>query len=188
MEVAEIYSTISSHMLKGIMLHEQFANYYDFLGLKGYKRCHEYHMLTEMLGYRSLSRYFINHHNKLISDSHIENPEVIPSSWYKYTRQDVDTNTKKNAVKVGLEKWISWERETKQLYENMYRELMNLGEIASAMKIEEYIYDVDCELKKAEQYKLDKEAVNYDLVYIVEEQKRKHRKYQRKVENLHILL
>jgi hypothetical protein len=70
----------------------------------------------------------------------------------------------------------------------MYHELMNLDEIASAMKIEEYIYDVDCELKKAEQYKLDKEAVNYDLVYIVDEQKRKHRKYQRKVENLHTVL
>ena len=184
MEITEIYSALASHMIKGVMVHEQLANYYDFLGLKGYKKCHECHMFKEMLGYRSLGRYFINHHNRLIPDEHIENPEVIPSSWFKYTRQDVDSNTKKNAVKVGLDKWISWERETKQFYESMYQELINLGEIASAMKIEEYIYDVDCELKKAERYRLDKEAVGYDLVYIIEEQDSKHTKYQHKIEQI----
>ena len=49
--------------------------------------------------------------------------------------------------------------------------------------MKELICDVDCELKKAESYQLEKEAVNYDLVLITEEQKMKHDKYQKKMEN-----
>ena len=35
MTVEEIYAELSAHMIKGIMMHEQLANYYDFLGLEG---------------------------------------------------------------------------------------------------------------------------------------------------------
>ena len=158
MELKEIYSKIASHQIKGMMIHAQLADYYDFLGLQGYKRCHEYHYLKESCAYRGISRYFINHHNMLIPEEKIEDPEVIPESWFEHTRDDVDSATKKNAVKSGLTKWVEWERETKKLYEQMYQELMNIGEVASAFKIKELICDVDCELKKAERYWLNKEA------------------------------
>lgn len=66
---------------------------------------------------RTVNRYFINHHNKLIPKLEVSDPEIIPSSWYKYSRQDVDNGTKKNAVKNGLTLWREWETETKELYE-----------------------------------------------------------------------
>ena len=59
MELKEIYSNIVSHMIKGMMIHAQLADYYDFLGLQGYKRCHEYHYMKESCAYRGVSRYFI---------------------------------------------------------------------------------------------------------------------------------
>ena len=179
MEVKEIYSKLAAHMIKGMMVHEQLANYYDFLGLKGYKRCHEYHFLKETIGYRSLNRYFINHHNTLIPEERVEDPNVIPESWYNHVRSDVDIATKQNGVKNGLTKWVEWERDTKDLYEQMYKELMEIGEVASAMKIKEFVEDVDCELKKAERYWLNKEATNYDMTMIIEEQSHKHKKYQK---------
>lgn len=184
MELKEIYSKIASHMIKGMMVHEQLANYYDFLGLKGYKRCHEYHFLCETLSYRSVCRYFINHHDMLIPEERIEDPDIIPESWYNHSRGDVDTSTKKSAVKSGLTKWVEWERETKKLYEQMYKELMELNEVASACKVKHLIMDVDCELKKAERYWLNKEATGYDLVSIIEEQKSKHKKYEKKMRKL----
>lgn len=186
MEVSEIYTKLSTHMIKGIMIHDQMANYYDFLGLEGYKRCHEYHMFKEMCNYRSLNRYFINHHNMLIPEEQFENPDVIPESWYKYERQDVDASTKKNAVMSGLDKWVDWERDTKELYEDMYKELCEIGEVASAMKVKEFIEDVDYELKKAERYQLNKKATGYDMVSIIEEQTRKHNKYKKKMEKIGI--
>jgi hypothetical protein len=120
----------------------------------------------------------------LIPKFEVENPEVIPDSWYRYSRIDVDNNTKKNAVKNGLSMWVEWEKETKSLYEQMWKELMDIGEVASAMKIKELICDVDCELKYAERYQLDKKAVDYSLDVIIEEQHRKHKKYKKKEEKI----
>lgn len=182
MTIEEIYSKINEHMINGLMLHDQLANYYDFLGLKGYKRCHEYHYLAENLAYRSLNRYFINHHDMLIPEAKFTNINVIPAGWYEHTREDADPATKKEAVKTGLEKWVTWERETKKLYQQMYKEAMDIGEVASACKIKCLVMDVDKELKKAERYWLNKEAIGYDLTSIIEEQSNKHDKYEKKIQ------
>ena len=165
-----------------MMIHEQMANYYDFLGLEGYKRCHEYHFFKEVMQYRRVCRYFINHHNMLIPESLVDVPEIIPESWYMHTRQDVDSETKRKSVKMGLEKWVDWERDTKKFYQDMYNELLAINEIASAMMVKCLVEEVDEELKKAERYHLNKEAIGYSMTAIVGEQKRKHNKYDRKCE------
>ena len=188
MTVDEIYSEIAAHMIKGMMMHEQLANYYDFLGLSGYKRCHEYHFFDETCEYRSVCRYFINHHNKLIPYKSVDDPHVIPDSWYRHLRQGIDNNTKRNAIRSGLSAWVNWEKETKVLYEKMYKELMELNEVASAFKIKELICNVDCELKKAERYLLTKETTDYNIQSIMEEQKAKHDKYDKKMKQIGIKL
>jgi hypothetical protein len=174
-------------MIEGMMVHESMANYYDFLGLKGYKRCQEYHYLDETISYRSVCRYFINHHGKLIPEDEVNDPNVIPESWYAHDRMDVDPDTKRKAVKDGYSKWHDWEKETKKLYSHLYKELMELGEIADAKKVTDLICDVDQELKWIERDILDLEAVDYDIVYIVECQKCLHEKYKKKMKKgLHI--
>lgn len=179
MTIEEIFANISSHMIKGMMVHEQMANYYRFLGLNGYSQCHEYHFMKETCGYRKLQRYYISHYNKLITESDFDNPAVIPDSWYNYTRQDVDAATIKSAVKSGLTAWIGWEAETKDLYERMYCELLDIGEIATALFLADYIKDVDEEHKKAQGYMLSKVANGFDMTAIIEEQHRKHKKYKK---------
>lgn len=184
MTLEQIFAKINSHMIKGLMVHEQLANYYDFLCLEGYTRCHEYHYLCESLSFRSLNRYYVNHHNKLIPEEKVENPDIIPSSWYRYERQDVDTNTKRNAVKNGVEIWVNWETETKKLYEQMYKELINIDEVASACKIKELICDVDKELKMAQRHHINKMSADYNILDIVEEQDCLHEKYKKKIEKV----
>ncbi len=181
MTVEEIFKNLSSHMVLGMMIHDQMANYYEFLGLSGYRECHEYHFLKETCSYRKLCAYYITHYNKLIEEMEFENPDVIPTSWYAYTRQDVDGSTKKNAVKNGLMKWIDWERKTKKLYESMYKELMELGEVASASFIKCFISDTTDELTKVEGYFLDKYAIGFDLDNILADQKSKHKKYRNEI-------
>lgn len=184
MTVEEVFSKIAEHMINGMMFHEQMANYYDFLGLQGYKRCHEYHYLDETIAYRKICRYYINHYSKLIAEPSFNNVSAIPENWYSHIREDVDTNTKRSAVQSGIEKWVIWERETKRLYEDMYKELIGLGEVAGAMKVQELVCDVDHELKKAERYWLNKQAVDYNISDIIAEQKSEHKKYKRKMEKL----
>ena len=181
MTAQEIFSGLSQHMIKGIMTHEQFANYYDFLGLEGYRKCHEYHYLCETAQHRKLNRYYASRYNKLIEEKRVDDPNIIPSSWFKYTRQDVDPTTKSNAVKSGLEAWEKWETDTKALYERMYVEAFGLGEIACAEFIKGLICDVDCELKEVQKYRLDKITTQYSVADIVHEQKEKHEKYKCKI-------
>ena len=184
MTVDEIYLNLSKHMIQGIMSHEQWSEYYSFLNLRGYSACHFFHYLKETLSYHELCEYYINHHNKLINETEFEAPTIIPANWYRYTRQDVDANTKRNAVKTALDMWAEWEKSTKKLYEESYKELLAIDEIASAMFVKELICDVDCELKKVQKYQLNKEAVNYDIVSIMEEQHHKHKKYKKKIEEV----
>lgn len=184
MTVEEIYSELAAHKIKGMMLHENLANYYDFLGLKGYKRCHEYHFLEETCSFRKLNRYYINHHNKLISKKDIEPIKIIPDSWYRATRMDVDNGTKRNAIKSGLTMWHDWEKETKKLYEKMYKELMDIGEVASALYVKDCICDVDEELKSVERYMLNKMAIDFDLAVIIPEQHDWHQKYKCKTKSV----
>ena len=183
MSVDEVFKTLSSHIIKGVMLHEQMSDYYDFLNLHGYKRCHEYHGKCEMKTLRKVHKYYINHYNRLIDEEPISNPDAIPSSWYKYTRQDVDANTKRSAVKNGIEKWVAWEQETKDLYEKLYKELMELGEVAAANKLSCYIHDVDSELKHAQRTHIDLLTTDYDIGYILGKQEHLHDKYKEKMRN-----
>ena len=182
MTIDEVFTELSGHMIKGLMIHDQMSDYYDFLSLRGYKRCHEYHYKKEMSDYRRLHRYVINHYGKLIEEKRIDNPESIPSSWYRYNRSEVDASTKRTAVKNGIEKWVSWEKETKDLYQRMYRELMSMKEEATALFLQEYIKDVDCELKWAERKAIELSDTDYSLAFILGEQKHLHDKYKRKME------
>ena len=181
MTAIELYSKLATHMLKGVMMHEQLANYYDFLGLYGYKKCHEYHFMTEMRTYRKVCRYVIEHHNVLIPDVKPVDPEVIPDSWYRYNRMEVDNTTRKNAVKNGLNTWVEWEKETKELYSTLYKQFLELDAVADACYIKCLVADVDEELKCAEQYQLTKESVNYELSHIIAEQHKKKEKYENKI-------
>jgi len=53
----------------------------------------------------------MQHYNKLIPNFSFEslnNLPIIPDNWHEDVRNDVDINTRRNAVKTGLEKYIHW--------------------------------------------------------------------------------
>lgn len=179
MTVEQIFSALASHMIKGMMVHDQMVSYYRFLGLDGYAACHEYHFLEETHGYMKLNKYYTHHFSKIVQQVKIENPNLIPTEWIGHTREDVDTQTKRKAVKLGLETWITWEKDTKALYQNMYKQLMNINEAAAALFISQYVCDVDCQLKKAQQYYLDKKAIDFSISDIISQQKNKKHKYEK---------
>lgn len=80
MTIEDIFAELAAHMIKGLMVHDQMRDYYDFLNLKGYAKCHEYHYWEESKNYLCLKHYYFKHHNRLIKEMPIENPKIIPSS------------------------------------------------------------------------------------------------------------
>ena len=186
MTIDEIYRELAKHMVEGLMVHSKLADYYGFLGFDGYQKCHEYHHLSEDLNYRKISDYYIHHYNKIIMDSKFNDPNIIPDSWYNYKRSDVSIETKKNSVENGIVQWVTWEQKTKKLYENMYYELIQLGELASAGMLMEFIKDVDDELAEAEQEWIEKSTMGYDINDIMMEQKEMKRKYKKKMKEIEL--
>lgn len=184
MTVEEIFTKLASHMIKGLMIHEELANYYDFLSLKGYQKCHQYHYLDESWGYRKLFHYYVTHFSKLIikEDENFEN--FIPQSWYFHEREDVDCKLRRESIKKGMEIWIAWEKQTKCLYEEMFQKLLQLNKIETAMFLKCYIEDVGEELKKAQQKYLELKAIDYDILYIMECQQQMCEIYKQKIQKL----
>lgn len=181
----EVFNEISKRMVQGLMFHEQMADYFDFLNLHGFKRWHENRYIEESCNMRGIHRYAINHCNKLVYDGEIKGTQYIPTSWYNYTRTDVDASTRKQAVKEAFEKWYSWEKETKELYEKLFKKLTDSNKIADANKVNEIIKAVDMELKQVLRKMLEYKAVDYDMAYILYQQPELHEKYEKEMEEVY---
>lgn len=184
MGTQDIYKNIANKLLQGIMIHQELITYYDFLALQGYKTCQKYHYLEQVRRYEDFNSFYMEHANRLIPkhfNNDISSTSIIPDNWYEHTRYDVNPETKKNAIKNGFEKWLSWQENIKKFLEQTYLELINSTEISAALKIQEYICDVDEELKHIQKQYLKLEAINFDLSVIVEKQWYLKKKYEKKM-------
>ena len=181
MTVEEIFSKIAAHMIEGLMIHNEIAQQFNFLGLEGYALCHYNHHVEETHNYMRLCDYYSNHYHKLIEILEVTDPKLIPQSWYKYTTIEVDNKTRKEALQIIMNAWINWEKETKKLYQSAYEELHILKESASAFEIGELIHNVNKELADAEKDLIQLEMINYDWSKILEEDQAKLKKYKKKL-------
>ena len=235
-EVQQLYSSLMDRMRQGTEMHEKLADYYNFLNLPGYQKCHEYHMLCELLTYQKAKDDYMKEFNQLVqpnygnytmmaannsgnsnsgnnsgqnnsqmnmngmsnmnnSANNLNNmmnnrtnyaQDVIPQNWYKYTRYDVDSNTKRQAVKDGFKKWLDYEKETKQFLVEMAKYLEQMGEREASRKLDYLIDDVEKEIEHAERKMISLENTNYDINYILQEQEPLKAKYAEKIRKLNM--
>lgn len=186
----EIFAQIKNRQIAALMFHGQMADYFDFLSLHGYKRLHEYQYFAESAEFRHISRYYINHHGKLLPEGFEGemgfegeiNP--IPAAWLTANRMAVGKSTKQKAVEDGFNMYREWESGTKATYERYVARLRELGHEADAIFVDGLVEDVDYELKCLDRIILDLISAGYDMVYIVESQKAMHDKYKRKIKEI----
>lgn len=179
--VEAIFSEINARMIAALMFHDQMADYFDFLGMKGYKRLHEYQYFAESMERKKLNQYYINHHNKLIPDTYSGQVSIIPENWQSANRISVGKSTKQKGIEDGFNQYREWESETKNLYEHYSSRLREMGAVADAIMVEKLVEDVDKELKKLERIIIDLISSGYDMVYITESQQCLHDTYKKKL-------
>lgn len=190
--VEEIFSEIDKRMILALMFHCKMADYFEFLGLQGLKRLHEYQYFDESKGRRKLHRYYIDHVGKLISERGLKERKeqekeylcVIPPEWFSYTTLDVGGSTKSKYTCNAMEKYLEWEEETKCLYECCVCALEDKGEIALANFVSKYVDDVQDEIKKICRLIQCMSAVEYDTQYILLIQDKLHEKYKECMKHL----
>lgn len=175
-----IFNEIVVREIEGVMMHTDLADIFDFMALRGFKREHEYRALEEFCTMRGVSRYAINHINQMPNGQGAKQKDIIPSNWYAATRFQVSESDRKSKTREVYLKWHDWEKETKSLYEKKYKELIDLGAVASANKVRELICDVDKELKCIQRSVLEYSAVGWDMSYIMYHQDEIHDYYEQK--------
>ena len=201
-EVQQLYSDLINRMKQGVEMHDQLADYYNFLNLPGYQKCHDYQMLCELLTYRKAKNAYMREYNQLVQPNVMMGmtnmgnnggnmngnnyANVIPTNWYKYTRYDVDASTKRNAVRDGFKRWIDYEKETKQYLTEMAKKLEQADERDAARKLDFLIDHVEKEIETAEEKMMALENAGYDMNYILQEQDPQKQKYARKIRNLNM--
>lgn len=183
-DCTEVYKIVNARQITALMFHDDMADLFDFLGLRGFKRIHEYQYLAESAEHRALKRYYINHHGKLLPESNLAPVSVIPSDWVQYNRMDVTPAVRKQYTQRAMEQYLEWEAETKALYCKMAAYLMDWQKVADFDKINCLIKDVDTELKYLERLCLELKSVDYDPAYISMLQDKYHEKYKEKCKEI----
>lgn len=184
MDCGQLYGELNKRMTTALMFHSEMSDYFNFMGLHGFKRMHEYQYFNESIGKRKLNRTYLDLHNMLISERGHEKVEVIPEDWYKHTRMDIDDSIVSKHTRLALKTYMEWEEETKQLLEDICHVMLDRGKITDYKVMACYLEDVTCELKKI--YRLIEELNNvaYDVLYIMEKQKEIHDCYKEKMKHL----
>ena len=170
MTAEEVFTKISAHMIVGVMIHKELADYFGFLSLAKYEKIHSKQYISESKELRNLSKYYITRFYKIIPESKVEIPNVIPRDMYKHKSDDLSPMDIRQATKYTLELWVDWETKTKKLYEESYADLMSNGDVGSALYISELIKDVDEELVEAKTLLMKNQHTDFDVVKIIEDQ------------------
>lgn len=150
MELMEIYSKISDRQVQTLMFHKESSNMFDFMSMRGYKRWHETIAFKEFAEMFGVDRYAINHQNKLIPSMETKSPRIIPSEWFRATRYDVTESTRKQYTLNNFDTWSKWEKETKSMLSEFYRDLTAMNMVADACKVKELLDTSDYTLKCVE--------------------------------------
>lgn len=179
--VDDVFAEINARQIAALMMHDQMADYFDFLGLSGYKRLHLYQYFAESKERRDVAHYYINHHGKLIPDRFEGNVQMIPESWRSANRMSVGKSTKQKAVEDGFSVYLGWEQATKDVYQKYATALREKGHVADAIFVDRLVEDVDNELERLERIITDLITSGYDPVYILESQKELHEEYKKKM-------
>lgn len=172
MSIREEFVKLASHMVKGMMTHEQLMNSYLFLGLPGYAHLHEKHYLSETKSYVKLCKYASSHYSMLLQAERVEDPEVIPPSWKDKTRESVTFDIRRQSLEAALLEWINWEESAVEVYSEAFKTLYDAGEIDAAFFVKKFLLDAEEELIFARQELISKRAMDFDIVSIIEEQEK----------------
>lgn len=167
-----------------MMFHEQLSDYFDFLNMPGYKTMQCYRFLDESMELRSIHDYYINHFGKLIKQAEVGDPKVISDSWYRYSKKDVSPNDKYKYILSGFEKWVDWEKETKEKYSTWYGELISNREYATADIILDVLRNVDEELALASMMYIEINDLGGNMDAIISKQESLVEEYSEKCKKM----
>ena len=78
-------------------MHEHLADYYAFLNLPGYQKCHEYQMLCELLTYRKAKDMYMKEYNQLVQPTYMVSNMLTNMANNSNNNNNGNSNNSNNA-------------------------------------------------------------------------------------------
>lgn len=144
MNVMDIISAAVTHMVEGLMFHDQMMQYFLYLGLPGLASLQEKRYLAESKAMARLQGYSIQAYGMIASDSATDARDYIPSAWKDSPRNLVDLRGMENA-RIALETWEGWEADTRKLYGQLYFQAGEIRDAGASERLAELVRDADKE-------------------------------------------
>lgn len=172
MTVHEIYTALGNRMVGAMMIHSQLVQIFAFVDLLPDMRKQESQLQDETYGYSELCKYYIQHHHNILVADDVPQIDILNIPLFKKTTEELTSEDKSRLIQYGMNEWINWEKQSKILYEDSYRNLVEISEVASAEFIMRFVRNVDLELRDAERIFRVREGINWNLDTIYDKQSR----------------
>jgi hypothetical protein len=172
MALHDIFSKLSDRMVGAMMVHTQLTELFNFIDLMPDAKRQKKQFHEESDGLFELEKYAAQHHNLLITSSNPPQVDILNLGMLKQPNDELSPDNKIYLIQYAMKEWIGWEKESKIIYEDAYRSLVDMSEIAAADFVLRYVKDVDKELRDAELLYRARDAIDWDLATIYDKQAR----------------
>ena len=172
MTLQEIFIKLSNRMVGAMMVHTQLTELFTFIDLMPDIKRQKKQLHEETDGLLKLEKYCAQHHHLLVTANSPPSIDILNLGMLKEVSNELTPDDRAYLIQYGLKEWIKWEKESKVIYEDAYRNLIDISEIAAADFVMQYVRDVDKELKNAELLYRVRDTIDWDLPTIYDKQAR----------------
>lgn len=152
------------------MTHTQLTELFNFIDLETDAKRQKDQLHEETDGLLKLEKYAAQHHHMLITSDDPPQVDILNLSMLKQPNDKLSPDDKVYLIQYAMKEWIEWEKESKIIYEDAYRSLIEISEIAAADFVLRYVRNVDKELRDAELLYRVRDAIDWDLPTIYDNQ------------------
>lgn len=170
MTAHEIFTQLSDRMVGAMMIHTQLTELFTFLDLATDAKRQKKQLHEETDGLLELEKYFAQHHQMLITAENPPQVNILNLVMLKGENSTLNPDDRIYLIQYGMKEWIKWEKQSKIMYEDAYRNLMEISEVAAAEFVMRYVKDVDKELRDAEFLYRTRDAIDWDLPTIYDKE------------------
>jgi hypothetical protein len=172
MPMHEIFKKLSNRMVGAMMIHTQLTELFNFIDLEPDAKRQKKQLHDESDGLLKLEKYAAQHHHILITSDNPPQVDILNLDILERPNDKLSPDDKIHLIQYALKEWIEWEKKSKVIYEDSYRSLVDMSEIATADFVLRYVKDVDKELRDAELLYRVRDAIDWDLATIYDKQAR----------------
>ena len=135
----EIFKKLSNRMVGAMMIHTQLTELFTFLDLPTDTKRQKKQLHEETDGLLKLEKYFAQHHHILITSDNPPQVDLLNVVMLKDENCKLSPDDRVYLIQYGMKEWIEWEKESKIMYEDAYRNLLDISEVAAAEFIMQYV-------------------------------------------------